>query len=147
MAQGKSGGKARKQYGALPYLYLGGKLRVVLITSRTSKSWIFPKGRRIPGMSRPEGALQEAREEAGVVGRRCGGMKMRGIIDHPDGRIDLTLYPMRVETLRKRWPEVHERRRAVVSVRRAEKMLTFKTSRRMLRTWARKHRKAPGKRV
>ena len=137
--------KPRKQYGVLPYLYIGGKLRVVVITSRTNANWIFPKGRRIPGLSRPDGALQEAREEAGLTGRRGGKMKLRGIVDHPDGKIDLTLYPMRVDKLLKRWPEAHQRKRAIVSVNKAARLLTFSTSKQMLRTWAKKHRKDPGK--
>lgn len=138
-------GKPRKQYGALPFLYLGGKLRVVLVTSRTNRNWIFPKGRRIPGMSRADSALQEAREEAGLTGRRSGTMKLRGIVDHPEGKIDLTLYPMRVERLLKRWPEAHQRQRVVISVAEASELLTFSASKRMLRAWVKKHRKSPGK--
>lgn len=136
-------GKPRKQYGALPFIQVGGKLRVVLITSRTHQNWIFPKGNRVPGRSGADSALQEAREEAGVIGRRWGRMKLRGIVDHPDGKIDLTLYPMRVERLRTSWPEAHQRRRALVSVREGEKLLTFKASRRMLRQWAAHFRNLP----
>lgn len=131
----------RIQYGVLPFLYLEGELRVVLVTSRTSGNWIFPKGGRVPGKSRVASALQEAREEAGLIGRRSGRIKFRDIVDHPEGRIDLTLYPMQVERLLPRWPEAHQRQRAVVSVAEASELLTFSASKRMLRAWARKHRK------
>ncbi|MGE4324767.1 MAG: NUDIX hydrolase [Pseudodonghicola sp.] len=137
-------GKLRKQYGALPFIQIGGKLRIVLITSRTHQNWIFPKGNRIPGRSGADSALQEAREEAGLIGRRWGRMKLRGIVDHPDGKIDLTLYPMRVERIRSSWAEAHQRRRVLVSVREGEQLLTFKASRRMLRQWAAHFRTTPG---
>lgn len=129
--------RPERQYGAIPYLYVGGKLRVVLITSRTNRNWILPKGRRIPGMSRKDSALQEALEEAGLRGRRAGTRKFRAVIERPDKKtIDLTLYPMKVDKLMKRWPEDHQRRRVVVSVSRAEELLAFPGLKKMLRQWA-----------
>ena len=44
---------------------LGG-LEFLLVTSRTSKHWLLPKGWPIPGKSGLESALQEAFEEAGI---------------------------------------------------------------------------------
>lgn len=126
----------QRQYGAIPYLFVGGKLRVVLITSRTNRNWIFPKGRRIPGMSRADTALQEAMEEAGLRGRRAGKRKFRATIKRPGKTIDLTLYPMKVDRLMKRWPEQSQRRRVVVSVQRAEDLLAFAPLKQMLRHWA-----------
>lgn len=131
--------RPERQYGAIPYLYVGGKLRVVLITSRTNRNWIFPKGRRIPGMSRSDSALQEALEEAGLRGRRAGRRKFRAAIERPDKKtIDLTLYPMKVDRMLKRWPEDRQRRRVVVSVARAEKLLAFAELKTLLRQWAKR---------
>jgi 8-oxo-dGTP pyrophosphatase MutT (NUDIX family) len=42
--------------------------QVCLITSRTGKRWVIPKGCLEPGKSAGEIALQEAWEEAGLVG-------------------------------------------------------------------------------
>ncbi|MFL5243143.1 MAG: NUDIX hydrolase [Gemmataceae bacterium] len=44
------------------------KGRICLVTSRTSKRWIVPKGCMEPGKSSGEIALQEAWEEAGLTG-------------------------------------------------------------------------------
>lgn len=43
-----------------------GGLEFLLVTSRTSKHWLLPKGWPIPGKSGVESALQEAFEEAGI---------------------------------------------------------------------------------
>jgi 8-oxo-dGTP pyrophosphatase MutT (NUDIX family) len=42
--------------------------RVCLVTSRNGKRWVVPKGCMEPGMTAGEAALQEAWEEAGLVG-------------------------------------------------------------------------------
>jgi 8-oxo-dGTP pyrophosphatase MutT (NUDIX family) len=58
--------KAR-QVAALPWrLAVDGGLEFLLVTSRTSKHWLLPKGWPIPGKSGLESALQEAFEEAGI---------------------------------------------------------------------------------
>jgi 8-oxo-dGTP pyrophosphatase MutT (NUDIX family) len=58
--------KAR-QVAALPWrLDADGGLEFLLVTSRTSKHWLLPKGWPIPGKSGLESALQEAYEEAGI---------------------------------------------------------------------------------
>lgn len=46
----------------------GGRLEVMLITSRDTKRWVVPRGNPIPGKSPAESAAQEAFEEAGIVG-------------------------------------------------------------------------------
>lgn len=61
--------KAR-QVAALPWrLGAEGGLEFLLVTSRTSKHWLLPKGWPIPGKSGVESALQEAFEEAGIHAR------------------------------------------------------------------------------
>lgn len=53
-----------RQAGAVPVR--GGQ--VCLVTSRSGKRWVVPKGHMEPGKSASEIALQEAWEEAGLVG-------------------------------------------------------------------------------
>ena len=61
--------KAR-QVAALPLrLAADGGLEFLLVTSRTSKHWLLPKGWPIPGKSGLQAALQEAFEEAGIRAR------------------------------------------------------------------------------
>lgn len=45
-----------------------GKLSVLLITSRTNRKWMLPKGWPMEGKSEPQAAAIEALEEAGVEG-------------------------------------------------------------------------------
>jgi 8-oxo-dGTP pyrophosphatase MutT (NUDIX family) len=53
-----------RQAGAVP-VRAG---QVCLVTSRSGKRWVVPKGHMEPGKSASEIALQEAWEEAGLVG-------------------------------------------------------------------------------
>ncbi len=57
------------QYAALCYRLIKGKPRILLITSRGTKRWIIPKGWPMQGKPPGAAALQEAYEEAGVVGQ------------------------------------------------------------------------------
>lgn len=60
----------RSQIAAMPIRRLpNGRLEVMLVTSRTTRRWIVPKGWPIKGLTAPEAAAREAYEEAGVIGR------------------------------------------------------------------------------
>src|SRR4029077_2749895 len=66
----KASPHATVQYAALPYRTSErAGMEVLLVTSRTTKRWIIPKGWPIDGKSPHATAAQEAREEAGLVGR------------------------------------------------------------------------------
>lgn len=45
-----------------------GSMEIMLVTSRTTRRWIVPKGWPIRGVKDYEAAAREAMEEAGVVG-------------------------------------------------------------------------------
>ncbi|RDJ27446.1 NUDIX domain-containing protein [Bosea caraganae] len=63
-------GKTRSQIGALPIRWSAlGEPEVLLVTTRTTRRWIVPKGWVIKGMKDNDAAAVEAREEAGVIGR------------------------------------------------------------------------------
>lgn len=58
-----------RQYGVLAYdLAADGDPRFLLITSRTTRRWIIPRGNPIPGLSPAQSAAAEAYEEAGITG-------------------------------------------------------------------------------
>ena len=62
--------KIRKQVAALPVrLDDGGRLRVLLITSRGTGRFVIPKGWPMKGRKDHQAAAIEAQEEAGIVGR------------------------------------------------------------------------------
>src|SRR6185369_8705085 len=55
------------QIGALPYLFRGGRLHLVIVTNSSQTRWILPKGQPEPDMPRQDVAVMEAMEEAGVI--------------------------------------------------------------------------------
>jgi len=111
----------RCQIGALPYLICRGVPHLVIITNSAQSRWIVPKGHPEPGMSRQEVAIMEAMEEAGVIGncvhRFHGTCHRKG--DHP-----LHIYPLKVTTVLKKWPEMEFRKREVLPVQKALKMIS-----------------------
>jgi 8-oxo-dGTP pyrophosphatase MutT (NUDIX family) len=60
---------ALRQVGALPIRFVDGKPEVLLLTSRERKRWVIPKGWPMKGKKNWAAAAQEAKEEAGVIGR------------------------------------------------------------------------------
>ncbi|EDY82088.1 hydrolase, NUDIX family, putative [Verrucomicrobiia bacterium DG1235] len=97
------------------------KQKVVLITSRTGARWIFPKGQPEKGRRMEKIAAEEAFEEAGIRGT----IKSRPhSFKVTYGRTQkLFLYYMRVEDALDIWPESKERKRVIVSIDEAEKLL------------------------
>jgi 8-oxo-dGTP pyrophosphatase MutT (NUDIX family) len=57
-----------QQFAALPLRWLGGRLQVLLITSRETRRWVIPKGWPMADLAPPDCAAREAFEEAGVEG-------------------------------------------------------------------------------
>ena len=60
------------QYAALPWRSAEGAIEILLITTRTTKRWIVPKGWPMKGCTPAECAAHEALEEAGVMGEMAG---------------------------------------------------------------------------
>jgi 8-oxo-dGTP pyrophosphatase MutT (NUDIX family) len=60
---------ALTQVGALPIRFEEGEPLVLLLTSRESKRWVIPKGWPMKGKKNWAAAAQEAKEEAGILGR------------------------------------------------------------------------------
>lgn len=100
------------QFGAIPYRIVEDQVVFLMITSRRSANWVFPKGSPIKGLSPTETAAQEVWEEAGV----------RGEIDetaighylHPRNKDasslqKVKLFPMLVTEQLDDWPEEAER--------------------------------------
>jgi 8-oxo-dGTP pyrophosphatase MutT (NUDIX family) len=105
--------------------------RVCLVMSRDGKRWVIPKGHVEVGHTPAETALQEAWEEAGLVGaleRHPVGSyvyEKRGSVYH------VVVYRMEVTGVADRWPEP-ERGRRWVTPERALKLVTDPGLRRLL---------------
>lgn len=60
---------SKKQFGALPYrAHCESQIEVMLITSRSTRRWVIPRGNPIVGLPPHMSAAREAYEEAGVIG-------------------------------------------------------------------------------
>ncbi len=125
----------KKQYGVLPYFYSGNKTKVIMITSRISQKWIFPKGDRISGKSKRATALQEAFEEAGLKGKLDENTALHLTINSHGEKIELVLYPMQVEKMLRLWPECHQRKRIIVSCNKAEILAAWPKLKSRLKMW------------
>jgi 8-oxo-dGTP pyrophosphatase MutT (NUDIX family) len=107
------------QSGALP---VAGK-RIVLITSRKSGRWIIPKGNVEKGLSPAESALKEAGEEAGVTGRVLHDPIGIYRYQRPGAQFTVEVFPLVVESILDEWQEMHVRKRKLVSIEDALRML------------------------
>lgn len=105
------------QVAALCWRMRKGQVQVLLITSRETGRWIIPKGWPIAGLTAAAAAAREAWEEAGVEGHvldtTIGGFgydklaPMAAMV-----RCMVAVHALRVQTLKSRYPEAGQRRRA-----------------------------------
>ena len=103
-----------RQAGALPYTVVDGRAVFLLITSRRTGRWIFPKGDIEPGMTAWESAAEEALEEAGVTGQTSTtpiGSYRTSANNDESSLVDVDLYPLRVEIQLDVWKEMDQRLR------------------------------------
>jgi 8-oxo-dGTP pyrophosphatase MutT (NUDIX family) len=134
-------GKGRVQYGALPWRMEGGALCVLLITTRTTRRWIIPKGWPMEDRPPHEAAAQEAWEEAGVrgqVGAATVGAfhydKIRKSGQAKHVRVDV--FPLAVTEELADWPEAHERQRRWFSPQEAADAVREPQLADLIRGWA-----------
>ncbi|UOA26690.1 NUDIX hydrolase [Pseudosulfitobacter sp. DSM 107133] len=118
----------RTQFAALCWRVVDGKVQVLLITSRGSRRWIVPKGWPMDGQTPGEAALTEAWEEAGVTGKvdwRPVGLfsYSKSVGDADDLPCVAMVYPVRVKSLSKDFPEAQERKRRWVSRKKAAQLV------------------------
>ncbi len=110
-----SGPDVARQAGAIPYTVVDGQVVFLLVTSRGSGRWIFPKGAPIEGLEPWQVAAQEASEEAGVEGEvdpnPLGSYRTFKTAAFRRNIIDVKMYPLRVTRQRDDWPEKTHRHR------------------------------------
>lgn len=116
-----------RQSGAIPYSVVDGIPAFLLVTSRRSGRWIFPKGKVPEEMTPAQSAAREAFEEAGVEGdideRPIGSYrswKIRGIRRYA---IEIDMYPLRVLSQQEEWKERGQRHRHWATLGEARRLL------------------------
>ncbi|WP_372808106.1 NUDIX hydrolase [Pontiella sp.] len=126
----------QKQYGAIPFIRGDEGLKVVLVTSAAGY-WIFPKGQYEKEHGKQGTAELEALEEAGVEGKLLKKRAYRTKVVIKSGeRVRLTLYALDVRSIRKKWKEDYRRKRVVVSVSKAFKLIDSSALRECLRDFS-----------
>ncbi|MFG0253764.1 MAG: NUDIX hydrolase [Rhodopirellula sp. JB053] len=122
-----------REIGVLPYRKHKNRLEVVLVTTRRRKYWIFPKGQTEKHKTASEVAQLEAFEEAGVTGnvKKSNNKKFR--IRRGGRKVEMRVFPMKLDEVLPKWPEDDERERVVVSVEEALKMIKGKSLRKCVK--------------
>ena len=124
-----------QQSAAIPYRRRGGRLEVLVISSRSGKRWGVPKGIQEPGLEAHDSAAKEALEEAGIEGQV--GREVVGRFEYEKwgGTCKVEVYLMRV--LRHvddpRWVE-RERQRRWLSPEEAASVITVEELRSIVRS-------------
>jgi 8-oxo-dGTP pyrophosphatase MutT (NUDIX family) len=118
---------AERQAGAIPYTIVQGQVVFLLVTSRRSGRWIFPKGELAEGMTPWELAAHEAYEEAGVKGevdtKPIGSYRTMKTFSIRRQPIVVDLYPLRVQEQLEEWPEKEQRHRHWAILPEAKRLL------------------------
>ncbi len=117
---------ALRQVGAIPCRFAGGELQLLLVTSRRTGRWIFPKGNLDPGESAGRAAAREAYEEAGVSGAIAdapiGAYRTRRVRARTE-LAEVEMYVLIVSDEHETWPERGERKRRWVTLDQARRMI------------------------
>ena len=104
-----------RQYGVLAYdIGEDGEPLFLLITSRTTRRWIIPRGNPVRGLSPAQSAAQEAYEEAGLTGivspEAIGTYEYRKVRRNGSGiPAEVQVFALRTTIQSGHWPERHER--------------------------------------
>ena len=100
-----------------------GYIEIALITNRSGKKWIIPKGIIDPGEDAATAAARECEEESGLIGN----MQEQPIGEYEYEKWNTTchvkVFPMRVTEVRKHWDEEDFRERQWFSVSQAMRKL------------------------
>jgi 8-oxo-dGTP pyrophosphatase MutT (NUDIX family) len=122
------------QSAVIPYVPGENEIRIVLVTSRTRKRWIIPKGIIEPGLSPLESARQEALEEAGVKGKIFPQDIGTYSYNKWKGTCTVTVFVMQVRKMLDMWEEEWLRARELVSLEEAIKRIEEEDLKKMIQT-------------
>lgn len=88
---------------------------VCMVTSRSGRRWVLPKGRIEVKQSPPEAAAAEAWEEAGLIGRVS--EQSAGTYEYEKYGVPhkVEVFVMQVDSVRTQWPERNQRSREWVT--------------------------------
>jgi 8-oxo-dGTP pyrophosphatase MutT (NUDIX family) len=114
------------QSGVIPFRREEGEVQILLITSRSRKRWVIPKGIIEPELSPQESAQKEAFEEAGITGKIINGTVGKYTYKKWGGTCTVQVYLLEVDEIFDDWPEAFFRTREWKSVKEASERVDEK---------------------
>jgi 8-oxo-dGTP pyrophosphatase MutT (NUDIX family) len=124
------------QAGAIPLR----ENKICLVTSKSGRRWVIPKGCLEPGKTKAEIALQEAWEEAGLVGILQPQPVGSYLYEKYGNTYHVTVFLMEVTTVAQEWPESQIRQRSWLRLGQALGHLTDRGLRTLVSTALAKER-------
>jgi len=107
--------KIIKQSGVVPYFIDKGVKKIILITAKNSNTnWIVPKGHIKKGISPQQSAVDEAFEEAGLIGKVSSKVIGSLSISKKKEKYEVDYYTFEVTKVLNEWPERDQRERISV---------------------------------
>lgn len=134
----------RTQFAGLPFRVVktkkGKKVEVLLVTSRETQRWIIPKGWPMDGMTPADAAAQEVWEEAGARGKGydvCLGLYSyrKWMSETEYLPVIVAVFPVKVKSLEKDYPEADQRRRKWMSLKKAASKVEERDLRQLIATF------------
>lgn len=118
----------KRRIAVVPVLISKTKRRVYLITSRQKGKWIIPTGKHEKKLGNRQVAALEAFEEAGILGKLDKHFRERVLLQSPNGKCEriTTIFLLYVKRTLKCWPEIHDRKRKLVSLKKYLKSISNK---------------------
>jgi 8-oxo-dGTP pyrophosphatase MutT (NUDIX family) len=113
-----------QEIGTYPFVIKNRKIHVMLITNSSGKLWILPKGHPESDLKKTQVAKLESYEEAGVIGKIFNA-KLNKEFKRDNGST-LLVYPLNIIKILNKWPEDNFRKRTLVNIKDALKLVTRK---------------------
>jgi len=120
------------QSGVIPFWFQNNEIQIMLITSRSGKRWIVPKGIIESDLTSLESAKKEAYEEAGVVGKVYQNPIGKYQYNKWGGTCTVEVFLLEVENVLQEWPESQFRQRTWLSVEEATRRIDEKALRKII---------------
>lgn len=126
------------QYAALPFRVEGRQALVLLMTSRSTRRWVIPKGWPMRGLKPQDAAAIEAFEEAGLTGevdeRPIGSYRyLKRLKGQRETAVQVIVFPFRVHAQAETWKEQDERLCRWVRYQKAAEMVAEPGLKRLIR--------------
>jgi len=121
------------QSGVIPFWVRNNEIQIMLITNRSGKRWVIPKGTIESDLSALESAEKEAFEEAGVLGKAHPMAIGKYQYNKWGGTCTVEVFLLEVKKVLQEWPESQLRQREWLKVEGAIKRVDEKNLKKIIR--------------